>query len=165
MGYVDESGFSATPDNRYAWTKQGEVHQVSAVRLKRVNVMGCLLSTGHFLTSCLHEPVTSSWFYAYLMGVAKQIKQAYGIPLVFIVDNASIHRSQKMSSWRQLLEEKYSTSLYFLPTYSPELNRIEMVWKQMKYRWRDFQVMTADQIQNWVYDLSGNFKTNCMFTF
>lgn len=26
LGYVDESGFAATPDNRYAWPKQGEVH-------------------------------------------------------------------------------------------------------------------------------------------
>lgn len=44
---MDETGFSATPDNRYAWTKIGDVHAVDAVRLKRVNVMGCLLSTGH----------------------------------------------------------------------------------------------------------------------
>ncbi|MBT0888562.1 MULTISPECIES: transposase, partial [Acinetobacter] len=40
-----------------------------------------------------------------------------------------------------------STNLYFIPAYSPELNRIEMVWKQMKYYWRDFQVMTADKIE------------------
>ena len=50
---MDETGFSATPDNRYAWTKIGDVHAVDAVRLKRVNVMGCLLSTGHLITSCL----------------------------------------------------------------------------------------------------------------
>ena len=36
LGYVDETGFSATPDNRYAWTKIGDVHAVDAVRLKRV---------------------------------------------------------------------------------------------------------------------------------
>lgn len=127
--------------------------------------MGCLLSTGHFLTSCLDESVTSSSFYAYLTGIAKQIKETYAIPLVLIVDNASIHRSKKMSDWRKLLQDEFSTSLHFLPTYSPELNRIEMVWKQMKYYWRDFQVMTADQIRNWVYDLSAHFKIKSMFTF
>ena len=74
LGYVDETGFSASPDNRYAWTKQGETHQVDAVRSKRVNVMGCLLSTGQLITSCLHESVTSNWFYAYLTGVAQRVK-------------------------------------------------------------------------------------------
>ena len=66
LGYVDETGFSSTPDNRYAWTKIGDVHAVDAIRLKRVNVMGCLLSTGKLVTSCLQESVTSTWFYAYL---------------------------------------------------------------------------------------------------
>ena len=127
--------------------------------------MGCLLSTGQMVTSCLQESVTSDWFYAYLTGVAKQIKQAYDVPLVLIVDNASIHRSRKMSDWRQLLEEEYSMSLYFLPAYSPELNRIEMVWRQMKYRWRDFQVMAADQIQNWVDHVSTEFGIKYKFTF
>ena len=138
---MDETGFSATPDNRYAWTKIGDVHAVDAVRLKRVNVMGCLLSTGHLITSCLQESVNSRWFYAYLMGVAAQVKRSYQVPLVLIVDNASIHRSKQMVDWRKLLVQEYSTTLYFLPAYSPELNRIEMVWKQMKYNWRDFKVM------------------------
>ena len=73
MGYVDETGFSATPDNRYAWTKIGDVHAVDAVRLKRVNVMGCLLSTGHLITRCLQESVNSRWFYAYLSDVLKRL--------------------------------------------------------------------------------------------
>ncbi|WP_441370471.1 hypothetical protein, partial [Acinetobacter lwoffii] len=55
--------------------------------------MGCLLSTGKLVTSCLQESVTSTWFYAYLTGIAQQVKQTYNLPLVLIVDNASIHRS------------------------------------------------------------------------
>ena len=52
--------------------------------------MGCLLSTGQLVTSCLEESVTSIWFYAYLLGVAQRVKQAHNIPLILIVDNASI---------------------------------------------------------------------------
>lgn len=40
LTYVGKTGFYATPDNRYAWVKQGEVNAVEAVRLKYVNVMG-----------------------------------------------------------------------------------------------------------------------------
>ena len=92
--------------------------------------MGCLLSTGKLVTSCLQESVTSTWFYAYLTGIAQQVKQTYNLPLVLIVDNASIHRSKKMADYRELLKSNFSTNLYFIPAYSPELNRIEMVWKQ-----------------------------------
>lgn len=165
LGYVDESGFSATPNNRYAWATKGSVHCVNAVRHKRVNVMGCLLSTGQFVTSSLHESVNSQLFYAYLTGIAKHIRKVYGIPLVLIVDNASIHRSKKMESWRKLLAEEYSTSLYFLPAYSPELNRIEIVWKQMKYHWRDFKVMTSEQIAEWVSHVSAKFGSKYKFSF
>ncbi|WP_353675745.1 IS630 family transposase [Acinetobacter towneri] len=165
LGYVDETGFSSTPDNRYAWTKIGDVHAVDAIRLKRVNVMRCLLSMGKLVTSCLQESVTSTWFYAYLTGIAQQVKQTYNLPLVFIVDNASIHRSKKMADYRELLKSNFSTNLYFIPAYSPELNRIEMVWKQMKYYWRDFQVMTADKIEQWVERVSNQFGKEYMFTF
>nr|WP_286436397.1 transposase [Acinetobacter sp. 251-1] len=92
LGYVDESGFSSTPNNRYAWTQCREVHAVTALRSKRINGMGCLLSTNQFISSCLEESVSSPWFYAYLLGVAQRVKQAHGIPLVLILDNASIHR-------------------------------------------------------------------------
>ncbi|MEZ1997105.1 IS630 family transposase [Acinetobacter lwoffii] len=165
LGYVDETGFSSTPDNRYAWTKIGDVHAVDAIRLKRVNVMGCLLSTGKLVTSCLQESVKSTWFYAYLTGIAQQVKQMYNLPLVLIADNASIHRSKKMADYRELLKTNFSTNLYFIPAYSPELNRIEMVWKQMKYYWRDFQVMTADKIEQWVEKVSNQFGKEYMFTF
>ena len=47
LGYVDETGFSSTPDNRYAWTKIGDVHAVDAIRLKRVIVTGKQIGRAH----------------------------------------------------------------------------------------------------------------------
>ena len=90
------------------------------------------------------------YFYAYVMGVAKQIKEKYNIPLTFIVDNASIHKSKKMQAWRDLLEQDFNLTLYFLPPYSPELNRIEMLWRSMKYQSREFKWMPTDEIVQWV---------------
>ncbi len=164
MGYVDESGFSATPDNRYAWTKKGEVHQVTAMRSKRINVLGALLSTGNLALTCFEQPINSQWFYSYLLGIAEQIKEKSGKPMVLIVDNASIHTSKKMQEWRELLKE-YNTTLYFISPYSPELNRIEMIWKKMKYQWREFSVMTPKQITEWVSGISNGFGSQYTFTF
>ena len=61
------------------------------------------LGQEQLITSCPQEPVNSRRFYAYLTGVAEEVKHAYRVPLVLIVDNASIHRSKQMSSWRKLL--------------------------------------------------------------
>jgi transposase len=36
-----------------------------------------------------------------------------------------------------VLQDKGLT-LYFLPPYSPELNRIEKLWHKMKYEWMAF---------------------------
>ena len=124
-----------------------------------------ILSTGHFVTACLQESVTGEYFYAYVMGVAKQIKEKYNIPLTFIVDNASIHKSKKMQAWRDLLEQDFNLTLYFLPPYSPELNRIEMLWRSMKYQSREFKWMPTDEIVQWVNGISRGFGNKYLFTF
>ena len=54
---------------------------------------------------------------------------------VVMVDNASIHTSKKfrerIADW--ILEKKLWVC--FLPTYSPELNLIEILWRKVKYEW------------------------------
>jgi transposase len=55
-------------------------------------------------------------------------------PTVAILDNASIHVSDMMKAKIQDWEAR-GLSLYFLPTYSPQLNLIEIVWRFMKYKW------------------------------
>ena len=55
-------------------------------------------------------------------------------PTIVILDNASIHTSKLFKSniekW-----EKMGLHLLYLPPYSPELNLIEILWIEMKYRW------------------------------
>ena len=55
-------------------------------------------------------------------------------PTVVVLDNASIHKSKaveaKMEEW-----ERRGMTLYFLSTYSPELNLIEILWRKIKYEW------------------------------
>lgn len=81
------------------------------------------------------------------------------------VDNASIHKSKKMQAWRDLLEQDFNVRLYFLPPYSPELNRIEMLWRSMKYQWREFKWMPTDEIVQWVNGISRGFGNKYLFTF
>lgn len=54
------------------------------------------------------------------------------VPRVVVLDNAGIHTSKVMKAARPALA-KLGIYLYYLPAYSPELNRIEPVFKQVKH--------------------------------
>ncbi len=68
------------------------------------------------------------------------------------MSSADASESQCMDTGRpmscEVLQGK-GLKLYFLPPYSPELNRIEKLWHKMKYEWmafksRDAQTLEAD---------------------
>jgi transposase len=67
-------------------------------------------------------------------------------PTVVILDNAKIHHSALFKSWMAYWQSK---GLYFvyLPPYSPKLNIIEILWRQIKQRWlrpkdyKDFETL------------------------
>jgi putative transposase len=54
------------------------------------------------------------------------------VPLVLVLDNASLHRNAAL---RQALPDlrKHNVYFYYLPAYSPELNAIEPVFRTVKY--------------------------------
>ena len=54
------------------------------------------------------------------------------VPRVVVLDNAGIHASKVVRAARAGLA-KLGVYLYYLPPYSPELNRIEPVFKQVKH--------------------------------
>jgi transposase len=54
------------------------------------------------------------------------------VPRVVVLDNASLHVSKVAKAARPGLAEA-GIFLYYLPPYSPELNAIEGVFKQVKH--------------------------------
>ena len=77
--------------------------------------------------------VTSEVVIACFDSFANSVKK----PTIVVIDNASIHHSKvfnkKIGEW----EEK-NLFLLYLPPYSPELNKIEILWKHIKYYWLSF---------------------------
>ena len=57
---------------------------------------------------------------------------AADVPRVVVLDNAGIHTSKVVKAARPGLA-KLGIYLYYLPAYSPELNRIEPVFEQVKH--------------------------------
>ena len=121
LAYCDEAGFTQTHPNRSAWTPVGQCHASTAQRGRRLNVVGALLSSGELFTAKLWETMTAMLFVGLLVGK----------PLVGTLDNASVHKAKEIEPLLKVLQGK-GLKLYFLPPYSPELNRIEKLWHKMK---------------------------------
>ena len=92
------------------------------------------------------------------------VDKVQGKPITVILDNASIHKSKEIQPLVELLKRRGLT-LYFLPPYSPELNRIERLWHKVKHTWlvpkcRDKQTLEAD-----VEEIMDNFGFKYQFAF
>jgi transposase len=160
LAYVDEAGFAPQPPHRSAWSKIGETHKVEAQRGRRLNVIGALLSSGRLITAKLWQNVNGLWFVGFLMALRERVTK----PLVVILDNASIHTAKALQPYWDLLTEN-GMRFYFLPPYSPELNRIELVWKKMKYEWLPFKSFTPTELEEAIDHIVDHFGSEYHLTF
>ena len=152
MAYCDEAGFAQAHPNRSAWTPVGECHASTAQRGKRLNVVGALLSSGNLFTAKLWETMTAMLFVGFLGLLMEHV----GKPLVVILDNASVHKAKEIEPLLKVLQGK-GLKLYFLPPYSPELNRIEKLWHKMKYEWMAFKSRDAKTLEADVDEILAGF--------
>ena len=160
MAYVDEAGFDPTQPNRSGWAPVGEVHSIMAGRGKRLNVLAALLSTNELFSVKLWCTTTALLFVGFLGLLLKHV----GGPLLVILDNASIHKAKEISGLLELLKEN-GLVLYFLPPYSPELNRIERFWHKMKYELMAFKHRTTEELEAAVDKALAGFGIEYQFTF
>jgi len=129
--YLDQSGFGRTPYIPYAWQDKGTTIEVPCREGDRINVMGIYsLMRGTLHAEITSENITSAKVIDFLDDFSKTVTKF----TVVTLDNASIHTAKAVSEKLKEWEEK-NMYLYFLPTYSPELNLIEIVWRKIKYEW------------------------------
>ena len=154
LAYMDEVGFAQAHPNRSAWTPRGSEHRhlIEAKRGKRLNVLGALLSSGEFFCARLWQTLTADLFVGWL-GL---LKEHVGTSLTVILDNAPIHTAKKILPFIELLKSQ-GVTLYFLPPYSPELNRIEKLWHKIKYTWMELKCRTAETLEADVAHILDNF--------
>ena len=160
LAYVDESGFAHAQPNRNAWTEKGEVHLITAERGKRLNVLAAWISTGALFSAMFWETTTAAAFAGFLGLLLKSV----GGPLTVILDNASIHKAKAIQPVLALLKQQGLT-LIFLPPYSPELNRIELLWHKMKHEWMTFKARTSEMLEADVGKILDGFGSDCRMTF
>ena len=141
LAYLDEAGFAQVHPNRSAWTPRGEQHLIEAPRGERLNVMAALLSSGHVVHAHYWETSTAETFLGFVDHLRGQVSK----PLVIVLDNASIHDAAAIRPALALIEKR-GVKFEFLSPYSPELNRIEVMWRLMKHRWLAAKRRTEEEL-------------------
>jgi transposase len=130
--FGDETGITLQPYIPYGWQKKG--HQIQILcrtKSKRLNLFGLMsldnqLSVYHQESSLTGEFIVES--------LTDFVGKAHTKPVVIVLDNGPIHRCEAVYE-QQAKWEDQDMYLFFLPTYSPHLNPIEILWRFIKYRW------------------------------
>ena len=82
-----------------------------------------------------------------------------------LIDNAPMHRSKAFIRHIPKWVKRGLISKY-LPSYSPELNLLEILWRFIKYYWLPFSAYTSFQcLCTAVEDILTRFGTNYKITF
>ena len=133
MYYGDGSGFSLTPYVPYAWQEIGTTIEVPSFKGKTLNLFGIWDAKKDLNLYSVEGNLTSDVIISYIDDFVAKIKKK----TVLVLDNASVHKSrvfqEKTKDWM-----KNGLEIFYLPSYSPHLNPIEILWRFMKYEWIEF---------------------------
>ena len=149
LDYLDESGFAPTLPTSYTWARAGTRPLVpyEAPQGRRVNVIGALAPVGpepRLVWASRRSGQGRLDSAAFLDFVARDVAglpapwdalppdYARERPCTIVLDNYSVHRSTAVKVAEPALA-RAGVTFYFLPAYSPELNAIEPLWRQVKY--------------------------------
>jgi transposase len=144
LWYYDEAGFTLQPAIPYAWQRIGQRLELASTHGPRQNVLGFFNLHNQFQSFAFQGSIDSHTV-IHCFDLFHQQQQR---PALVVIDNAPIHTSEdfeeELERWQQ--EELY---VKFLPSYCPELNVIEILWRKIKYEWlpldayANFKTMTA----------------------
>jgi transposase len=137
--YLDESGFCLIPCVPYGWQNIGEYLTIKSRRSQRLNVLGIMNRSNYLETYVSTQSINSDVVIACIDAFFPQVD----LPTVIILDQASIHTSDaifdKIEEWSER-----GITIFELPSYSPELNLIEILWRFIKYEW-----IEIDAYESW----------------
>lgn len=137
-GYIDlyfgdESHFGLIPNIPYAWQHKNDPILLPSKRAQRLSVFGLMNPDCKLFFKMIEGSTDSADIIVSLDEFALTITKR----TIVVPDNAPIHHSkvfkEKIQMWKSM-----DLYIYFLPPYSPELNKIEILWRFIKYKWLPF---------------------------
>lgn len=123
MGFVDESSQNINSNAQRLWSFEELNIKKKTAHLK-ANCIGCFMLNGH--DSIAFPSHTKSEEFCQFLVEVRSCNPLNRICLV--LDNFATHKAKKVKEKASEL----NIELIYLPTYSPDLNPIEYLWKSIK---------------------------------
>ena len=137
--YLDETGLCLVPSVPYGWQNVGEYLPIKSRRGARLNVLEIMNRNNHLETYISSKSINSDVIIAGIDTFFPKVDK----PKVIVVAQSSIHTSDliidKIEAWFER-----GITIFKLPSYSPHLNLIEILWRFIKYKW-----IEIDADRNW----------------
>jgi len=128
--FGDEAGFSMQPVLPRAWQPKGEQIRIFPQRDKKLNLFGVFSSDNIAVTYRTQANINSDFLIRSIDDFCRYVEK----PTVLVLDNAPVHRSKLFQEQLARWQEK-DLYIFFLPKYSPHLNKAETFWRKAKYEW------------------------------
>jgi transposase len=126
--FGDEASFPQWGTLTYTWARRGQQPKVkTSGKRKGYKVFGLIeYFTGRFFYQGQEGRLNSAASIAFLTRVLEQTTQ----PIVLIQDGAKYHTSAETNAF--FAQQTARLQVFQLPTYSPDYNPIEKLWKKIK---------------------------------
>ena len=126
--FGDEASFPQWGTLTYTWARRGQQPKVkTSGKRKGYKVFGLIeYFTGRFFYQGQEGRLNSTAYIAFLRRVLEQTTQ----PILLIQDGARYHTSAETKAF--FAQQSARLQVFQLPTYSPDYNPIEKLWKKIK---------------------------------
>ena len=140
--YGDESRVCEEGYVPYGWQFKDEKVAVRVAKGKTLNCFGLLSRQNDLIFNTTEKNIDAD----YILGQLENFSYRIGKPTVVVLDNASVHTAKKIKERSEYWQQR-GLYIFYLPPYSPHLNIIERLWKELKARWlRPSDYETPDQL-------------------
>jgi len=126
--FQDESSVSLVPVLGTTWAKRGETPKVKVTGNRGSICLSSAISpAGRMVFRIEKGTVNSETFVDFLKQIMRNHKWR---KIIIVTDNYPAHDSSYVKNFIE--QNKNKIAIYYLPTYSPDLNPDEEVWKYLK---------------------------------
>lgn len=128
--YGDESRISLEPCVPYAWQFRDEEVFLPSTKGRGLNCFA-LLSRAN---ECRFQTTAQSINARFIVEQLENLSFGLERVTVVVLDNAPAHVAKSVQERKPFWQER-GLFVFYLPCYSPHLNIVEVLWRQLKYQW------------------------------
>lgn len=127
MFYGDETQFSQQGYVPYGWQFEDEQVAIEVCKGKSLNCFGLMSRSNQFVYKITEQNIDSN----FIIEMLDRFSLSLSKNTFVVLDNARIHTARKVKELFKIWRNR-GLYIFYLPPYSPHLNIIERLWKEIK---------------------------------